>query len=91
MTRFSGKAACTITVGAMLLALSAVPSLAQRDPVPCSAFSRNTSGGWTVRAPVMLDFGGTLLAPMVGTTFAAGSTMHGIEMNDVLDRNCSNR
>ena len=70
---------------------NAGPSLAQRYPVPCSAFSRNISGGWTVRAPVMLDLGGTLLAPMVGTTFAAGSTMHGIEMSDVLDRNCGNR
>jgi hypothetical protein len=91
MTRLSGKAAYSIAVGAILLVLSAGPSLAQRDPVPCSAFSRNASGGWTVRAPVMLDLGGTLLAPMVGTIFAAGSTMHGIEMSDVLDRNCGNR
>jgi hypothetical protein len=80
-----------MVVGAILLGLSAGPSLAQRDLVPCSAFSRNTSGGWTVRAPVMLDLGGTLLAPTVGTTFAAGSTMRGIEMSDVLDRNCGNR
>ena len=91
MTKLSRKSVCAIAGGAALLALSAGSGLAQRQPVPCSAFSRNAYGGWTVRAPVMLDFGGMLLAPTVGTTFVAGSTMRGIEMSDVLDRNCGNR
>jgi hypothetical protein len=91
MNKLAGKPARAIAAAVGLLLLSAVPSLAERDLVPCSAFSRNAHGGWTVRAPVMLDLGGALLAPMVGTTFAAGSAMHGIEMSDVLDRQCGNR
>ena len=75
---------------AAVLALTAGPSLAQSTSVPCSAFSRNGSGGWRVTGPVMMDLGGRLLAPMVGTTFDAGSTMHGIEMSTVLDRECGN-
>jgi hypothetical protein len=73
-----------------VMALTAGPSLAQSTSVPCSAFSRNGSGGWRVTGPVMLDLGGRLLAPMVGTTFNAGSTMHGIEISTVLDRECGN-
>jgi hypothetical protein len=73
-----------------VMGLTAGPSLAQSTSVPCSAFSRNGSGGWRVTGPVMLDLGGRLLAPMVGTTFNAGSTMHGIEMSTVLDRECGN-
>ncbi len=87
----SSRAARTIAAAAALLALSAAPSLAQRDLVPCSAFSRNAYGGWRVLAPVMLDLGGSIYSPTVGTTFAAGSTQNGIEMSDVLDRNCGNR
>ena len=81
----------TVAIGTAFLALSAAPSLAQRDLVPCSAFSRNAYGGWTVLAPVMLDLGGSLYSPTVGTTFAAGSTHNGIEMSDVLDQQCGNR
>jgi hypothetical protein len=91
MMKLYRKPVRAIAAVAALLALSTGPSLAQRDLVPCSAFSRNAYGGWTVRAPVMLDLGGKLLAPMVGTTFAAGSTMRGIEMSGVLDRQCGNR
>jgi hypothetical protein len=87
----SRKPAWSIAAATALLLLSAVPSLAQRDPVPCSAFSRSTSGGWRVLAPVMLDFGTRLYSPTVGTIFAAGSMQNGIEMTDLLDRHCGNR
>ncbi len=76
-------------VAAMLL--SAGPSLAQSEPVPCGAFARNTSGGWRVLSPVMLDLHGRLYSPTVGTTFTAGSLQHGIEMSDILDQQCGNR
>jgi len=76
--------------GVAALVLGAGPSLAQSQLVPCSAFSRNSYGGWRVTGPVMLDLGGRLLAPTVGTTFDAGSTTHGIEMTEVLDRECGN-
>jgi NaMN:DMB phosphoribosyltransferase len=91
MIKFSLKLAGTLAMGAALVLLSAEPSLAQRAPVPCSAFSRSGAGGWTVLAPVMLDFGNRLYSPTVGTTFAAGSMQNGIEMTDVLDRQCGNR
>ena len=73
-----------------MLMLIAAPSLAQRDLVPCSAFSRNAYGGWTVLAPVMLDLGGVIYSPTVGTIFAAGSMQNGIDVSDVLDRDCGN-
>jgi hypothetical protein len=64
---------------------------AQRAALPCSAFVRNAGGGWTVEAPIMLDLGGRLYAPTVGTTFTAGAMQNGVEMSDVLDRECGNR
>ncbi len=85
------RAARKLAAAAALLALSAAPSLAQRDLVPCSAFSRNAYGGWTVLAPVMLDLAGRVYSPTVGTTFAAGSMQNGVEMSDVLDSQCGNR
>jgi hypothetical protein len=74
-----------------IVLLSVAPSLAQRAAVPCDAFARNADGAWRVLSPVMLDVDGRLYAPMVGTTFAAGSTQNGIEMSDVLDQQCGNR
>jgi hypothetical protein len=82
------------TAAALLLGTAAsLPVLARAgDPsLPCPAFSRNAYGGWTVNAPVMLILGGSLYSPTVGTTFAAGSMRDGIEMSDVLDRECGNR
>jgi hypothetical protein len=91
MIKFHSKPASAIAAGLAVVLLSAGPSLAQREAVPCSAFSRSGSGGWKVLAPVMLNFDGRLYSPTVGTTFAAGSMQHGIEMSDVLDRQCGNR
>jgi len=68
-----------------------VVAKAADGPIPCSAFQRNTYGGWRVLSPVTMDFGGMLYSPTVGTTFAAGSAQHGIEMSDVLDQQCRNR
>ena len=67
------------------------PALAQSPAVPCSAFARNTYGGWRVMAPVMLNLDGRLYSPMVGTVLPAGATQHGIEMSDALDQQCGNR
>jgi hypothetical protein len=78
----------------LLLAAGATQPAAARsgDPsLPCPAFSRNAGGGWTVLAPVMLDLGGVLYSPTVGTTLAARSMRDGIAMSDVLDRECGNR
>jgi hypothetical protein len=83
-----------MAAAALLLSIAASPPVLARagDPsLPCPAFSRDASGGWTVRAPVMLSLGGMLYSPMVGTIFAAGSMRNGIEMSDVLDRECGNR
>jgi hypothetical protein len=76
---------------AAALVLGAAPSLAQREPVPCSAFARGPYGGWRVLSPVMLDLGGRLYSPTVGTVFPAGGMQNGIKMSDVLDQQCGNR
>jgi hypothetical protein len=86
-TRFAG-AACA---AAVILFLSAAPSLAQRASVPCDAFTRTSYGAWRVLGPVMLDLNGRLYAPMVGTVFPAGASHNGVEMSNVLDRQCGNR
>jgi len=39
----------------------------------------------------MLAIDGKLLAPTVGTTLAAGSTTNGINMSEILDRECGIR
>jgi hypothetical protein len=71
--------------------LNAAPGFAQDVPIPCSAFARNAHGGWKVLAPVMLDIDGRVLGPMVGITLASGSSINGIRMSDVLDRECRSR
>ena len=80
---------CRLTAAATSLVLLSVgPSLGQNLAVPCTAFARNADGGWKVLAPVMLNIDGRLLGPMVGTIFAAGSTMNGLKMSEVLDHKC---
>jgi hypothetical protein len=74
-----------------VMVLNAGPSMAQSEVVPCSAFTRSAHGAWRVLDPVMLDLGGRLYAPTVGTVFHAGETRHGIEMSDILDQQCGNR
>jgi hypothetical protein len=88
----SSKRRCLAGLAAAaVLVLGAAPSLAQREPIPCSAFARGAYGGWRVLSPVMLDLGGRLYSPTVGTVFPAGGSQNGIEMSDVLDRQCGNR
>jgi hypothetical protein len=94
MTKNSRKPVWWAAGAAVLLAAGAIHPANARpgDPsIPCPAFSRNAHGGWTVLAPVMLDLGGRVYSPTVGTTFAAGSMRDGIEMSDMLDRECGNR
>jgi hypothetical protein len=74
---------------ASALLLNVGPGLAQDMPVPCSAFARSADGKWKVLAPVVLFLDGKLLAPTVGTTFFAGSTVNGLKMSGVLDRKCT--
>ena len=81
---------CRLSVAAAsVVLLSAGPILGQSVPIPCSAFARHAYG-WKVLAPVMLDIGGRLLAPTVGTTLAAGSAINGVKLNEALDRECRN-
>jgi hypothetical protein len=80
-----------LAAASAVLLLSAGPSLAQSTAVPCDAFARVGSGAWRVLDPVMMNFNGRLYSPTVGTTFAAGASQNGIEMSDVLDRQCGNR
>ncbi len=77
-----------IAAAASAFLLSASPGFGQDAPVPCSAFARHAYGDWKVLAPVVLSLDGRLLAPMVGTTFFAGSMVNGLKMSEVLDRRC---
>lgn len=89
MMKASRNTVRTLSVAAGLLLLIVRPTLAQDATVPCSAFSRNSDGGWKVLAPVMLEVDGRLLGPIVGTMFEPGTiTRNGIKINEVLDRAC---
>jgi len=83
-----------VAAGVLLLAGVAIPPAEAQPGAPslsCADFARNPSGGWTVRAPVTIDLGGHIYSPTVGTIFAAGAMRDGVEMSDVLDRECGNR
>ena len=77
-------------IAVSLVLLGNAPSFGRNMPVPCSAFARNTNGGWKVLAPVMLSIGGKPLGPMVGSTLPAGSMPNGVKVSEVLDRECGN-
>jgi hypothetical protein len=85
--RASRNLLCTATLSIFGL-LASIPSLAQSLPLPCSAFAHNADGGWKVLAPVMLEIEGRILGPIVGTTFRPGIMANGINMTEVLDREC---
>jgi hypothetical protein len=89
LCRLAMAASAVLIVGAGTT--HSVVAKAADGPMPCSAFARNTNGGWRVLAPVTLAVGGSLYSPMVGTTFAAGTTQDGLEMSDILDQQCGNR
>jgi|HubBroStandDraft_4_1064222.scaffolds.fasta_scaffold656602_2 hypothetical protein len=80
---------CRFAATCSVVLLTAGPALAQ-NPAMCSAFARNPTGGWTVLAPVAIGVQGLVLSPTVGTIFTAGSSIHGVEMTNVLDRECGN-
>jgi hypothetical protein len=80
---------CRFTAACSVVLLTAGPALAQ-SPAMCSAFHRTAAGGWRVLAPVAISVDGLVLSPTVGTTFIAGSSIHGVEMTGVLDRDCGN-
>ncbi len=86
------KQPCLTALAAMgVLMFGAMPAVAQRDSVPCSAFARGPAGAWRVLGPVMLDLDGRLYSPTVGTVFPAGARRNGIAMSAVLDRQCGSR
>jgi hypothetical protein len=90
MIEFANRLCRLGAVVASVVLLSAGPSLGQSAAIPCSAFAHRTSS-WKVLAPVVFDVEGRLLAPTVGTTFAAGSAINGIKLVEVLDRECGSR
>jgi hypothetical protein len=89
LCRMAAVASAVLLVGTT--ATHSVVAKAADGPMPCSAFQRNTGGGWRVLAPVTLDVGNRLYSPMVGTIFPAGANENGIEISDVLDQQCGNR
>ena len=59
--------------------------------VPCSAFARSGYGGWMAVAPVTLNIdNGVSLHLVPGQTMPAGSTIAGVAVPIILDRQCGN-
>lgn len=87
--RLAAAVSLVLLVGAS--ATHSVVARAADGPMPCSAFERNSGGSWRVLAPVTLAVNNHLYSPMVGTVLPAGASENGIEMSDVLDRQCGNR
>ena len=59
--------------------------------VPCELFQRWGYGGWTALAPVTLDIdNGMSLSFLPGDTMAPGSTIAGVAVPIILDRQCGN-
>jgi hypothetical protein len=90
MIEFASRLCRLSAAVASVVLLCTGPSLGQSALIPCSAFAHQTSS-WKVLAPVVFDVEGRLLAPTVGTTFAAGSAINGIKLVEVLDRECGSR
>jgi hypothetical protein len=87
MTKLRDRLSRLSVAAASVVLLSAGPGFGQSLPIPCSAFSRHAFG-WKVLAPVVLDIDGRLLAPTVGTSFAAGTVTNGVKLHEMLDREC---
>jgi hypothetical protein len=59
--------------------------------VPCEAFHRSGYGGWTAIAPVTLEIdNGMSLSFAPGDSMGPGSTIAGVAVPIILDRQCGN-
>ena len=59
--------------------------------VPCGAFQRWGNGGWTATAPVTLHIdNGMAIGLLPGQSMAPGSTIAGVAVPVILDRQCGN-
>ena len=61
-----------------------------RWPAACDAFERDPNGSWTVLRPATIGPNGVQPELAPGETFAKNQFLHGIEVTNVLDRNCGN-
>ena len=96
MTRCEKKIRISVAAAAATLFLGAWahPVLAQGGLpdglVACDAFQRGPNGSWTVLRPATISPNGVQLNLAPGETFAKNQFLHGIEVTNVLDRNCGN-
>ena len=88
----------TVVAAALLLTgLAAIPASAGVSAmdydaaVPCQAFQRWGAGGWTAVSPVTLDIdNGMQLSFRPGDSMGPGSTVGGVAVPVILDRQCGN-
>lgn len=72
------------------------PGIAQNanlpdGPIACTDFHRGANGSWTVVHPTAIRPQGVELKMVPGETFAENQFVHGVEVANVLDRNCGNK
>jgi hypothetical protein len=97
MTRCEKKVRISVAAAAATLFLGAwaQPVLAQGSlpdgPVACDAFQRSPNGSWTVLRPATISPNGVQLNLVPGETFAKNQFRQGIEVTNLLDRNCGNQ
>ena len=83
------------TVGLLLGAAWACPARANvyaggDGPVACQDFQRGRNGSWTVLHPTTIEPQGVVMKLAPGQTFGKNQFVDGIEVTNVLDRNCGN-
>ena len=98
MNRSGNPLRPALVAGALLLSgVAATPAGAGAGPsdfdaaVQCQAFQRWGNGGWTVTAPVTLHIdNGMAIGLLPGQSMAPGSTIAGVAVPVILDRQCGN-
>ncbi|HYZ39665.1 MAG TPA: hypothetical protein VE687_03460 [Stellaceae bacterium] len=84
-------AAITLSLGCAVGAHQAAAQASLPDgPIACDAFQRGPNGSWTVLQPATISPNGVSLNLVPGETFAENQFLGGIEVTNVLDRNCGN-
>ncbi len=88
--------AFTAAVAALFLGCVPRASMAQNanlpdGPIACTDFHRGSNGSWTVLHPTTIHPQGVEMKLAPGQIFAENQFVQGIEITNVLDRNCGNK
>lgn len=96
MTRHTDKALSTLAAAAIVLggmwplASTAATIVAPDGPIACRDFQRGVNGTWTVVRATTIGRPGKTINLSPGQSFAKNQWVDGVEVTNVLDRNCGN-